>query len=958
MRIYTLAKELKLDSKVLVDLCNKAGIVGKGSALASLTDEELSQLRAFMAKGGATTAAPAAPKPAAPVRPTVTQAPSRPVAIPSRPSAPPPTPAPVAPVAPVVVEPVVTVPEPVVVAAQAPAVTVPASNEPAPYRREDYVAPGNALRPKPQPLSPRSDRPPMMKTGGEKSGDDSTTPPKSRAERSRTPAIRVAAMPTAAQPVAPPKSNEPAPQKPDIKLPMDAIRATRAAAAGTSPLQAQVKKHQDIKKGGDHSAPAALAGGKRPPGGAGRGADAIRPLLDSLEAREKEKKKEKARGELPLAARKGAGKGAATGDMGLGGREARQLNRKRGSSDQAEPPKRISLGDDDRPTRYRRAKPRKAGTNTAAPRKGHVVVQMPCTVRSFSEALGVRAPQVLAKLLVLGKMVSINAELDLETVQLLAVEFGVEIDLREVVDVEAKMLEDLEKQEDAPEALVARPPIVTFLGHVDHGKTSLLDRIIGINVAAGESGGITQHIRAYKVENNGRPIAFVDTPGHEAFTEMRARGANVTDIAVLVVAGDDGVMPQTEEAINHAKAAGVPIVVALNKADLPGIDRTRILQQLATAGLLGSEWGGDVEVVATSATKGTGIDELLETILTIAELHEYRANPNRNAYGTCLEAEMNEGRGVVAKVIVQNGTLKVGDIIVCGPAHGRVKAIYDTLNPRVTYQSVGPATPVNITGLDEAPGAGDHFHILDDIAQARSIAEKRETVSRQTVLGGTGMHVTLENLHEHLNVEKAQTLNVILRADVRGSIEAILKEFGKLQHDEVQIKVLQALVGGVSEADVHLADASDAIVIAFNVVPDDRARALAENKGVQVRRYSIIYQVTDDLKKALEGMLVPEKRDVDLGRALVQRTFVISRVGTVAGCRVIGGTIERNSRVRVIRDNRIVGDYAMESLRREKDDTKEVREGLECGIKLSGFNDLKEGDVLEAYKVEEVARTL
>ena len=512
---------------------------------------------------------------------------------------------------------------------------------------------------------------------------------------------------------------------------------------------------------------------------------------------------------------------------------------------------------------------------------------------------------------------------------------------------------------DEPDQLQPRPPVITFLGHVDHGKTSLLDKIIGIDVVSGESGGITQHIRAYQIERSGRNISFVDTPGHEAFTEMRARGANVTDIAVLVVAADDGVMPQTEEAISHAKAAGVPIVVALNKIDLPGINVERIYQQLAANELLPTEWGGDVEVVKTSAVTGVGIDQLLETLLTIAELHELKANPNRAATGTCLEAELHEGRGVVAKLLVQRGTLHVGDAIVCGEASGHVKALYDTLKPTHKLDEAGPSTPVNITGLDLAPAAGDKFFVLEDISRTREIARLRHDQTRLATLGTAGpVHVTLENLFDRLVTAEVQTLNIILRADVRGSIEAIIKEFGKLEHPEVKIKVLQATVGGISEADVHLADASDAVIIGFNVVPDEKARLLAERKGVQIRRYDIIYQVTDDLKKALEGLLKPEKREAELGRALILRTFVISRVGTVAGCRVLSGTIQRNSRMRVIRESRILGDYPIESLRREKDDVRDVRDGLECGIKLAGFNDLKEGDVLENYRVEEVARTL
>jgi translation initiation factor IF-2 len=438
---------------------------------------------------------------------------------------------------------------------------------------------------------------------------------------------------------------------------------------------------------------------------------------------------------------------------------------------------------------------------------------------------------------------------------------------------------------------------------------------------------------------------------------MRARGAQVTDIAVLVVAADDGVMPQTEEAISHARAAGVPIVVALNKIDLPGLNIERIFQQLAANELLPSEWGGDVEVVRTSATTGKGIDELLETLLTVAELHEYKANPTRPGTGTCLEAELHEERGVTAKLLVQNGTLRVGDVLLCGPAYGRVKAMYDTLTQE-RYEEVGPSTPVNVTGLHVAPGAGDRFYVLDDISQARELAERRAASHRREELSGGRTHVTLENFRERLeHEEEVRTLNIILRADVRGSIEAIRKELGKLEHPEVQIKILQATVGGITEADVHLADASDAVIIGFNVVPDEGARALADRRGVQVRRYDIIYQVTEDLKAALEGMLKPEQRVLELGRALVQRVFHISRVGSVAGCRVLAGTIQRDCRVRVIRDSRVIGEYGLGSLKREKDDAREVREGMECGMKLNGFDDVKEGDVLEAYKMEQVART-
>jgi translation initiation factor IF-2 len=534
----------------------------------------------------------------------------------------------------------------------------------------------------------------------------------------------------------------------------------------------------------------------------------------------------------------------------------------------------------------------------------------------------------------------------------------VEVKFQQPADLEQQLIPALEAEDD-PATLEPRPPIVTFLGHVDHGKTSLLDRILGIDVASKEKGGITQHIRAYRVEKEGRAIAFVDTPGHEAFTEMRARGANVTDIAVLVVAADDGIMPQTEEAISHARAAEVPIVVAMNKMDLPGANPDRVFRQLADNNLLPSEWGGETEVVKCSAATGLGIEDLLETLLTVAELREYKSNPRRPARGTCLESEMHEDRGVIVKLLVRDGTLRAGDVLVCGSAFGRVKAMYDTLDPHRRCDEAGPSTPVNVTGLNAPPNAGDRFYVLDDIIQARHLAEKRFDQARSRELSGFRPHVTLETLFDRLGREsEIQTLNIILRADVRGSIEAIRKELTKLQHAEVQIKILQATVGGVTEADVHLAHASDAVIIAFSVVPDEKARSLAENLGVQIRRYDIIYNVTDDLKLALQGMLRPEKQEKDLGRALVQRTYHISRIGTIAGCRVMAGLIQRDSKIRVIRESRVIGEYSLESLKREKDDAREVREGFECGMKLNGFNDIKEGDVLEAYKIEEIARTL
>jgi translation initiation factor IF-2 len=718
-----------------------------------------------------------------------------------------------------------------------------------------------------------------------------------------------------------------------VKLPIDAIRS--AKAGGAKPLADHMRKHAQQAE----AARLRTGTGGPPLRGGARGG--MMPVPPPMEPGVRPRR-------TPSKAQPGGG------DDLLGGREARQLNRKRSDG-------RGPLGDDDDGLRRRRGPRQRRGSSvsTAAPRKTNASIQVPCTVRAFSEAIGLSASDVLKKLLTFGmeSMPSMGSMLDRDTVELLAAELGVQLDLKTAEDLEKDLLAGFDAVDEDPALRVGRAPVVTFLGHVDHGKTSLLDKILGSNVAARESGGITQHMRAYSVKRNDHPITFVDTPGHEAFTQMRARGANVTDCAVLVVAADDGLMPQTEEAISHAKAAGVPIVVAINKIDLPGADVQKVYQQLAANELLPTEWGGETEVVKTSAVTGEGIDHLLDTLLTIAELHDLRANPDRAAAGVCLDASVHEGRGVVACLLVQKGTLKVGDAIVCGEASGNVKAMTDTTTKRKVTEA-GPAFPVFVSGLDTPPGAGDRFQVVESIAMAREVAVKRSDIRRHSSLRGAPVHVTLENLHDRLGAEKTPTLNLILRADVRGSIEAILKELEKLEHPEVKIRVLQATVGGVTEADVQLADASDAVIIAFNVVPDERARGLAEDRGVQVRRYEIIYQVTDDLKKALEGMLAPEKREAELGRAVVQRTFSISRLGVIAGCRVIAGVIARNGRLRVIRDSRVIGDYGIESLKREKDDAREVRDGLECGIKVAGFNDIKEGDILECYRIEEVARTL
>jgi len=863
VRIYTLAKELKLDSKELVELCARAGIQDKGSALASLSDDEVAKLREFMAAKSrpAERAAPAAP-----ARPAAAGA----------------------------------------------------------LRKEDYIAPTgvtgrpDAAAPKPKPAAVDSEKPKPKPTLKPKTTGSKPAP---------RPAFKLAPMPASKPPVAR-KSQEPAPQKPDVKLPLDAIRS--AKAGGAKPLAEHMRKQEQRQSGGRPRPPAGGLGGP--------GEMPVPPLMEPG-------------GRLRRSPHKGSNRPA---DDLLGGREVRQLARKRVTE-------RRRMGDDDeRMLRRRRPSRQRKSVSTAAPRKTTASIQVPCTVRAFSEAIGLAASEVLRKLLGFGldAIPNMTTSLDRDTVELLAAELGVELNIKTVEDLEQELLSEFEAADEDPSLRVPRPPVVTFLGHVDHGKTSLLDRILGSEVVKRESGGITQHMRAYTIDRNGNDITFVDTPGHEAFTQMRARGANVTDCAVIVIAADDGLMPQTEEAISHARAAEVPLVVCINKIDLPGADVDRIYQQLASNDLLPTEWGGDTEVVKTSALTGEGIDALLDTLLTIAELHDLRANPERAAAGVCLDASVHEGRGIVACLLVQKGTLHVGDAVVCGEASGHVKSMTDTLQARRKIKGAGPSHPVYVTGLDVAPGPGERFHVVDEIAKAREVAEKRTGLRRQTHLSKTPVHVTLENLHDRLGIEKTPTLNLILRADVRGSIEAILKELEKLEHPEVAIRVLQSTVGGITEADVALADASDAVIIGFHVAPDERARSLAEERGVQIRRYDIIYQVTDDLRDALEGMLSPEKRETELGRALVQRTFSISRLGVIAGCRVIGGVIARNARIRVLRDSVVIGDYPIDSLRREKDDTREVRDGLECGIKLAGFNDVKEADILECYRIEEVARTL
>ena len=574
------------------------------------------------------------------------------------------------------------------------------------------------------------------------------------------------------------------------------------------------------------------------------------------------------------------------------------------------------------------------------------------TVKELAERLEADATALIKKLFEAGEMVTITQSLSDEAVELLARDNGFE---PEIVAPDEE--EEIEEEEDVdPARLRPRPPVVTVMGHVDHGKTLLLDAIRQSDVISGEAGGITQHIGAYQVHQDGNLVTFIDTPGHEAFTAMRARGARVTDIAVLVVAADDGVMPQTVEAIDHARAAGVPIVVAVNKVDKPEADPTRVRQQLAEQGVQTSEWGGDFEFVDVSAKTGQNLDKLLETILLVAELQDLKADPEAAARGVAIEAHLDRGRGPVATVLVQRGTLRVGEAIVCGAAYGRVRAMFDEHGQPVDEAS--PGRPVQVLGWSKVPEAGDDVRVVADEKDARHIAHEREARFRAAEQVAARPAVRLEDVLAPVREGEAAELRIILKADTQGSLEALSEALEKLSTDEVQVRILRRSVGAVTKSDVELAQADEAVVIGFNVRPDANAREVIEREGVDVRLYRVIYQAVDDVRQALSGLLAPEQQEVALGEAEVRATFRVPRLGVVAGCYVTRGTLTRGSRIRLVRDGAVVYDGRIASLRRFKDDVREVAEGFECGVGLENFQDVKEGDVLEAYEVREVARSL
>ena len=572
------------------------------------------------------------------------------------------------------------------------------------------------------------------------------------------------------------------------------------------------------------------------------------------------------------------------------------------------------------------------------------------SVGELASRLKAQATAVIMKLMSLGVMASVSEIIDYDTAALVAEELGAKVEREVHVTIEQRLNIDAENEEDAPETLVPRAPVVVVMGHVDHGKTSILDYIRKSHVQSGEVGGITQHIGAYRVQQGGKDITFLDTPGHEAFTAIRARGASVTDIAVLVIAADDGIMPQTVEAINHAKAANVPIIVALNKIDRPEADPERVKQSLTEYDLVPEEWGGDVVCVNVSAKTGEGIDELLEMINLVADMQDLKANPDRLALGTVIESRLDKGRGPVATILVQNGTLHTGDVVIAGTAIGRVRQMSDENGKLV--ESAGPSIPVEITGLVEVPQAGDRFNAVSDERLARELVEERRTAQQEERFKSYNK-VTLDTLFSHIEEGEVKELPIIIKADVQGSCEALRQSLEKLSNNEVRVRIIHMGVGGVNSSDIMLADASGAIIIGFNVRPDATAASQAEEKGIEMRMYRIIYDAIDDVEQALKGMLAPKIREVDLGSAEVRQVYKISSVGTIAGCYVTKGTITRNSIIRVVRDGIIIYDDNIASLRRFKDDVREVAQGYECGISLGKFNDIKEGDILEAYTKEE-----
>lgn len=890
IRIFALAKELGLDSKVLIDLCNEAGLNIKASALASITPEEKDMvLQLLDGKGPVEKQQEPVAEPTPLVRPsTANQGRVRALPKPGKTGSD------------------SEVEDEVEVAAEVEEVVEETGAEVVEAETVDADVPVADSGEEPEPDAGNGTD--AVEDDKEKSDESKEEPPPATPKPKPAPIVR----------------ERPSPPRPMREMtPQGNLSHLSGKKAKPKPKPAALP---NVAAAPSYQPPAPKAEKKNTEEAVQKPDMALTPEMMK-------------QGPLGMQMQRGRGTGQGR-QKGKAGSLLQQLKRDRQAQRDARRPNR-----------------RKKGKRGPVELKSNAQIDMPITVRSLSEAIGRPVKPILSYLFRQGKMATINESLTEDEAIEIAMEFEVELEVRRGRDVEQELLDQLDTPD--PEAtLDERPPIITILGHVDHGKTTLVDKLRGARVADGEAGGITQHIASYQVKHNGKALTFVDTPGHAAFGEMRARGAGVTDIVVLVVAADDGVMPQTEECISHAKAAGVPIVVAMNKIDLPDVDEEKVLSGLAQHELLPVEWSGDIEVVRTSGETGQGLDELLETLLLTAELHEFKANANRDAVGVCLEAYRDQGLGVVAWFIVQKGTLRVGDVILCGPSTGRIRAMYNDRNEPI--EEAPPSTPVKITGLDIVPGAGDHFFVMKDIDEARAVAEQREQDGRAMHLAETsGKPRTIEDIIDAAKGTAAvQDLPLIIKADMPGSLEALKGEINKFEHDEVRVRIIHSGVGGVNESDVYLAATTGAVIIAFHVVAEDKARAAADDQGVEIKKYNIIYEITDHIRNALEGMLRPEKVQVTTGRALVLRTFSISRFGTIAGCRILNGTIGRDNRIQVVRDQKILNEYKIASLKREKDDAKEVREGMECGIRLDGFNDIKEGDLFEAYRVDEIQRKL
>src|SRR6267378_5559685 len=966
VRINELARELEVKAKAIIDLLPGFGVTEKKTHSSSIPEDVAEKFKdhlkgvadaetaaeadrsakeaaakAALRRPPAPVAAPAAP-PVAPAHPPVAAKPAAPA-----PTAAPPAPAPVAvKLAPAAPPPAAT-PAPVAPVAKpaAPAVTTPPA-APAAERPAAPATPPTSGAPRPAPQQPLRPTHPTTRAPGQQPGTrpGGTPPPQSRPQQPGT-------QPQTARSGAP--ASAPRPQQPLRPMPT----GNRGPVPGTAPGDRDrrpsgprpgqpMRPQQSGGQGGRPFTPRPSGpGGPGGPGGAGRTFNQ-RPGAAPSGARPGPRTPGARPGMLPSPFSEKPSK--AEPGKPLYARKPQQRQRPMADKREMEGERKLH------PTRQR---PGAGGRGVAAaaiappePRAPRdITLTEGITIRELAEKLDVRAKDLLKTLLDRGVFASINQALDVQTATDLAQSFNGVVS---VVSLEEEMVLEVAKEE-TKENLKPRPPVVTVMGHVDHGKTSLLDGIRLADVAAGEAGGITQHIGAYKVQVGEKSVVFVDTPGHEAFTRMRARGAKVTDIVVLVVAADDGVMPQTREAIDHAKAANVSIVVAINKIDKPEAQPERVKRQLADNGLLPAEWGGDTEFVEVSAKQKTGIEKLLETLLLVADLRELKANPDAPATGTVLESRVDKGRGPVATILVQNGTLRPGDFFICGAVFGKVRAMFDDRGRVVN--DAPPSTPVEVLGLQGVPDAGDLFQVTDE-AKARHIVEYRQGKQRDAAMARiSGSRITLDQLHEQLKSGDVKELGIVIKADVQGSVEVLSEMLPKLSTDQVKLKIIGSGVGAVTENDVLLASASSAIVIAFGVRPDRKALDLAQQEHVDIRTHTIIYEVSDELKKAMEGLLEPVVTETYLGRAEVRNTFRVKGAGTVAGCYVVDGILKREAQVRVLRDGAVIYTSKLSSLKRFKDDASEVRTGFECGAGVANFNDIKVGDILECFTVTKIS---